>query len=83
MASAKRTEIKHLLDELQKDTKRAFIKDRTSKGDVLTEIVNSLTDWLNDIWSVVYEHNMGFWTAHKCLLCVASTLETVEQERSG
>lgn len=83
MLNVKKAELKGLLDDLQKDSKRGFIKERSFKGDVLTEIVNSVTNWLNDIWSVVYEHNAQYWHAHKCLMCVANTLQVVEHERTG
>ncbi|OCH93273.1 hypothetical protein OBBRIDRAFT_339305 [Obba rivulosa] len=78
---AKKYEINALLDELHRDAKRSFIKDRSHRSDLLTETVDSLAEWLSDIWSVVYEHNVEFLHAHKCLLFAASTLEHIGSGR--
>ncbi|KAH9949186.1 hypothetical protein B0H21DRAFT_157497 [Amylocystis lapponica] len=80
---AKKNEISALLEELHKDAKRSFVKERSNKSELLNEAVASLTNWLNDIWSVVYEHNVSFMHAHKCLLFVAGTLEHISSGRSG
>ena len=71
---AKRKEVTWLLDELAKDAKISFIKERSARSEILEEIIDSLLDWLNDIWSVVYEHNVNFSLAHSCLLFVAEAL---------
>ncbi|EMD41137.1 hypothetical protein CERSUDRAFT_111704 [Gelatoporia subvermispora B] len=78
---AKKYEINALLDELHRDAKRSFIKDRSHRSELLSETVDSLTDWLSDIWSVVYEHNVEFAHAHKCLMFAASTLEHIGSGR--
>ncbi|KAF9817259.1 hypothetical protein IEO21_03623 [Rhodonia placenta] len=80
---AKRMEINGLLDELQRDAKRSFVKDRSHKKELLGEAIGSLTDWLNDIWSVVYEHNVNFIHAHKCLMFVAGILDHLASGRSS
>ncbi|KAI0922206.1 hypothetical protein AcW2_006962 [Taiwanofungus camphoratus] len=80
---AKAIEVNALLDELRRDAKRAFVKERSNKGELLNETIDSLTDWLNEIWSVVYEHNVDFMHAHKCLLFVADTLDRIGNGWSG
>lgn len=79
---AKKLEIQQLLDALNRDTKRAFIKERSNKDALASEIIDSLTDWLNDIWIVVYEFKANFLLAHSCLLFVATTLAELS-ERTG
>lgn len=59
------------MDELNKDAKSAFIKERSNRDELLSELIDSLTSWLNTIWSVAYEHNVNFVHAHSCLLFVA------------
>ncbi|KAF8806817.1 hypothetical protein BYT27DRAFT_7167004 [Phlegmacium glaucopus] len=71
---AKRKEIAKLLDELAKDAKTSFIKERSNRNEILEEIIDSLVDWLNDIWTVVYEHHVNFSLAHACLLFVTEAL---------
>jgi len=80
---AKRMEINALLDELHRDAKRSFVKERSNKKGLLSETVYSLTDWLNDIWTTVYEHNVDFVHAHKCLLFVAGTLDHIGNGRTS
>lgn len=72
---AKRLEVNALLDELHRDSKRSFVKERSIKKELISETVDSLTNWLSDIWRVIYEHNVDFMHAHKCLLFVAGTLD--------
>lgn len=63
-----------MFNELAKDAKTSFIKERSNGKEILEEIIDSLVDWLNDIWTVVYEHNVNFSLAHSCLLFVAESL---------
>ncbi|KAJ7886171.1 hypothetical protein B0H14DRAFT_3082191 [Mycena olivaceomarginata] len=60
----KKKELYGLLDDLARDSKRAII-------------VDSMLNWLNDIWTVVYEYNVNFDQAHACLLFVAEILSTL------
>ena len=71
---AKRKQIGALLDELTRDAKLAFIKERSNREELLAEIVHSLVSWINDIWTVVYEHHTSFSLAHNCLLYIAEAL---------
>ncbi|CCM04946.1 uncharacterized protein FIBRA_07143 [Fibroporia radiculosa] len=80
---AKRMEVNALLEELHKDAKRSFVKERSQHSELLDETVQTLIDWLNDIWSIVYEHHVDFLHAHKCLLFVAGTLDHIGSGRSG
>ncbi|KAJ7735114.1 hypothetical protein DFH07DRAFT_114984 [Mycena maculata] len=74
---AKKAEINVLLEELARDSKRAIVRERSNRDELLAEIVDSLVDWLNDIWTVVYDYNVHFEEAHACLLFVAETLNTL------
>jgi hypothetical protein len=64
-----------LLDELYRDANRAIIRDRSIREELLSEVVESLVDWLSDIWRVVYEYNISYSLAHTCLLFCAEALE--------
>ncbi|EPQ59835.1 hypothetical protein GLOTRDRAFT_136589 [Gloeophyllum trabeum ATCC 11539] len=77
----KRKEVNALLDELEKDMKRSFVKGRSIRDELLSEIVDSLTDWLNDIWSIIYEYKVDFEEAHRCLVYAASVLEDLSSSR--
>ncbi|KAF9530956.1 hypothetical protein CPB83DRAFT_892227 [Crepidotus variabilis] len=76
---SKRKQIGDLLDELARDAKTSMIKERSNRDELLSEIVHSLVSWLNDIWSVVYEHNAHFLTAHTCLLFTADALAQLSE----
>ena len=79
---AKEEEINFLLDELSKDSKRSFVMDISNKQEILNEIISSLTDWYNDLWSVAYEHNVQYELVHRCLLLIHSTLNRLANVRS-
>lgn len=70
----KKKEIESLLEELVLDSKRSFIRERSNRDELLSEIIESLTSWLSDIWVVVYEFNVHFALAHECLLYAAGVL---------
>ena len=72
-----------MLKELSKDTKRSYVMDASNRAELLTEIVESVAAWMNDIWSVVYEHKVDFTKAHECLLFVSATLERLDTIRMG
>lgn len=78
---SKKLEINNMLRELSKDAKRAYVMDSSNRTDLLNEIVGSLASWMNDIWTVVYEHNVDFSLAHQSLLFVSATLERLESIR--
>ncbi|KAH9936825.1 uncharacterized protein BXZ73DRAFT_89313 [Epithele typhae] len=80
---AKKREVNSLLDELHRDSKRSFIKERSHRAELLEETVESVTSWLNDIWRVVYEHNVDFMLAHRCLLFTVNTLYQVGHGRAS
>ncbi|KAJ7476955.1 hypothetical protein B0H11DRAFT_2234915 [Mycena galericulata] len=75
---AKKREINCLLDELSRDSKRAIVRERSNREELLAEIVDSMVNWLNDIWTVVYEYNVLFEEAHACLLFIAEVLNTIK-----
>ncbi|KAG1840931.1 hypothetical protein DFJ58DRAFT_732682 [Suillus subalutaceus] len=53
---AKKLEIASLLDELARDHKRSYVKEKSRKEELLAEVIESVIDWLNDIWRVIYEY---------------------------
>ncbi|KAF7301033.1 hypothetical protein MIND_00667100 [Mycena indigotica] len=73
----KKREINALVDELVRDAKRSIVKERSRREELMEEIVESITEWLNDIWSVVFEYKINFEEAHRCLLFLADVLDTL------
>ena len=64
---AKQIEIKGLLDLIDREGKRAFAGGPSSASSwgagrefLVGEMLHSLVDWLNDIWSVVFEYKCNF-----------------------
>ncbi|KAG2065916.1 hypothetical protein BDR04DRAFT_1160933 [Suillus decipiens] len=80
---AKKWEIVSLLDELARDHKRTYVKERSHKEELLTEVIESIIDWLNDIWRVVYEYGTNFSKAHACLLYVSQAVEQIGNAQIG
>ncbi|RPD55127.1 hypothetical protein L226DRAFT_554852 [Lentinus tigrinus ALCF2SS1-7] len=80
---AKKREVNTLLDELHRDAKRSFVKERSHRSELLEQTVESVTSWLNDIWRVVYEHNVDFALAHECLLFTMNTLDQIGHGRAS
>lgn len=80
---AKKLEIASLLDELARDHKRSYVKEKSRKEELLAEVIESVIDWLNDIWRVVYEYGTNFSKAHACLLYVSQAVEQIGNARVG
>ncbi|KIJ59771.1 hypothetical protein HYDPIDRAFT_177707 [Hydnomerulius pinastri MD-312] len=74
---AKKSEICSLLLELSRDSKRSFIKERSRREEFLSEVVDSLAQWLGDVWKVVYEYRANFRVAHACLLFASDALDQI------
>lgn len=71
----KRTELEGLLNEIQRDQKQSlYIKERSVREKLFEETIDSLSTWINDIWSVTFEYQTNFRLAHKCLLLAAEIL---------
>lgn len=79
---AKKKQIVGLLEDLARDAKTAIVPERSNRDELLSEIIHGLISWLNAIWSVVYEHNVQFITAHRCLLFVAEALVQLSERSS-
>jgi hypothetical protein len=79
----KHKEFDCLLDEIRRESKRAIVKDRSNKEEILEEAIDSLITWLNDIWGFVYEYNVNFELAHKCLLYCHGLLSEIGQAGVG
>ncbi|KAG0697112.1 hypothetical protein DFH29DRAFT_947920 [Suillus ampliporus] len=80
---AKKMEIAALLDELARDNKRSYVKEKSRKEELLAEVIESVIDWLNDIWRVVYEYGTNFSKAHACLLYASQAVEQIGNARVG
>lgn len=80
---AKKLEIASLLDELARDHKRSFVKEKSRKEELLAEVIESVIDWLNDIWRVVYEYGTNFSKAHACLLYASQAVNQIGNARVG
>ncbi|KAK0205888.1 hypothetical protein DFS33DRAFT_1372417 [Desarmillaria ectypa] len=74
----KKKEINGLLADLARDVKCSFVKDRSNRDELLTEIIDSISVWLSTIWVVIYEHRVHFRQAHQCLLFIADVLERLD-----
>ncbi|KAG6861436.1 hypothetical protein C0995_000276 [Termitomyces sp. Mi166 len=75
----KKKEVNGLMDAVHLDAKLAITRDRSNREELLTEVVDSLTSWLNDIWSVAYEFNDNYHLAHVCLLFTADVASTLSE----
>lgn len=81
---AKRTELKGLLNEIERDQKLSlYIKERSSREQLFEETVDSLSTWINDIWSVVFEYQTNFRLAHQCLVFAAEMLRRMFSSHGG
>lgn len=80
---AKKIEVNGLLDELSKDSKCSFVKDRSNRETLLSEVVESIAEWLNDIWSLVFEYGLDFTRGHSALLFSIGVLDHVKTVRGG
>ncbi|KAF8838669.1 hypothetical protein BDN67DRAFT_67338 [Paxillus ammoniavirescens] len=74
---AKKSEICTLLLELSRDSKRSLIKERSRREELISEAVDSLAQWLNDVWKVIYEYRTNFKLAHGCLLFACDALDQI------
>jgi hypothetical protein len=80
---AKKSELYELQLALDRDAKRGCVQGHSNRDELLREIGRSLTDWLGDIWRVVYEGKTHFGTAHSSLMLCAHVLESLESTRGG
>ena len=71
----KRTELEGLLNAIERDQKQSlYIKERSTREKLFEETIDSLSTWVNDIWSVTFEYQTNFRLAHQCLLLAAEIL---------
>ncbi|KAI0059310.1 hypothetical protein BV25DRAFT_1918554 [Artomyces pyxidatus] len=80
---AKDAEIEGLIAELDRDAKRSFVKERSVRDELLQEIMDTLTSFVNDIWSVVFEYQVNFDLAHRCLLVAADVIAKLAMPTGG
>ncbi|KAI8984817.1 hypothetical protein BD414DRAFT_489320 [Trametes punicea] len=79
---SKQREVNALLDELHRDAKRSFVRERSHRTELIEQTVESVTCWLNDLWRLVYEHSVDFLLVHRCLLFVVNVLDQVAHGRA-
>lgn len=79
----KKLEIATLLNELTRDNKRSYVKEKSGREELLAELIDSIIDWLNEIWRVVYEYRTNFSKAHDCLLYVSQAIQEIGNARVG
>lgn len=73
--TTKRTELEGLLNEIERDQKQSqYTKERSAREKLFEETIDSLSTWVNDIWSVTFEYRTNFRLAHQCLLLAAEIL---------
>ncbi|KAI0771684.1 hypothetical protein BD413DRAFT_693192 [Trametes elegans] len=80
---SRQREVNALLDELHRDAKRSFVKERSHRTELIEQTIESVTSWLNDIWRIVYEHNVDYMLAHRCLLFVVNVLDQIAHGRAS
>ncbi|RDB20271.1 Bifunctional epoxide hydrolase 2 [Hypsizygus marmoreus] len=73
----KRKEVSYLMGALNRDSKISIIKERSNRDELLTEIMETMVEWLSDIWSVVYEYNENYLQAHACLMFTGEVLSSL------
>ncbi|KIK51217.1 hypothetical protein GYMLUDRAFT_252249 [Collybiopsis luxurians FD-317 M1] len=71
---SKKKEIRTLLNDLRRDNTRFFLKDRSNRTEIHAEVIDTLACWIEQIWRVVYEHNVHFVKAHNALLYIANLI---------
>ncbi|KAL5508679.1 hypothetical protein ACEPAH_6300 [Sanghuangporus vaninii] len=76
--AAKKKEIESLLGELSREAK--FIpRSSGDKYDIMfLEIIESVAQWLNELWSLAFEFGLDFPHVHACLLASMSILDQVQ-----
>jgi hypothetical protein len=79
----KKLEIAALLDELARDNKRSYVKEKSRREELLAEAIESVLDWLNDVWRVVYEYSTNFSKAHASLLYASQAIQQIGNARIG
>jgi len=81
---AKRTELEGLLSEIERDKKQSqYIKERSMRAKLFEETIDSLSTWVNDIWSVTFEYQTNFRLAHQCLLLAAEIVRRMFAPNGG
>lgn len=81
---AKRTELEGLLNEIERDKKRSqYIKERSMRAMLFEETIDSLSTWVNVIWSVTFEYQTNFRLAHQCLLLAAEIVRRMFAPNGG
>jgi len=82
--NAMRTELEQLLNDIERDQKQAqYIKERSAREKLFEETIDSLSTWVNDIWSVIFEYQTNFRLAHQCLLLAAEILSRMYTPHGG
>ncbi|KAL5488473.1 hypothetical protein ACEPAI_6591 [Sanghuangporus weigelae] len=81
--AAKKKEIESLLDELSREAKISPRSSGNKYDMVILEIIESIVQWLNELWSLAFEFGLDFPRVHACLLTSMSTLDEVQSMKGA
>ncbi|KAL5530848.1 hypothetical protein ACEPAF_7106 [Sanghuangporus sanghuang] len=76
--AAKKKEIEGLLDELSREAKFTPRSSGNKYDIMFLEIIESVAQWLNELWSLAFEFGLDFPRVHACLLMSMSILDQVQ-----
>ncbi|KAF8573983.1 hypothetical protein K439DRAFT_1665615 [Ramaria rubella] len=79
--AAKKKEVEALFEELRRDSYR--VTNNSRREEISENIVDSLIEWLSDIWQTVYEYGVDFEKGHQCLLYSCEVLQQLGMSGSG
>lgn len=81
--AAKRKEIQGLFEELQKESRFASRSSGSEFEALLLEAIESVVEWLNDLWSLGVDFGLDFIRVHSALLTSESILDHVRSLKGG
>lgn len=81
--AAKRKEIQGLFEELQKESRFASRSGGSEFEALLLEAIESVVEWLNDLWSLGVDFGLDFIRVHSALLTSESILDHVRSLKGG
>ncbi|XP_006460445.1 hypothetical protein AGABI2DRAFT_203499 [Agaricus bisporus var. bisporus H97] len=75
----KKREMQTLILMLVKDEKIGFTRERSNREEILQEAVLSISGWVSQIWTMVYEYRVNFELAHECLIYALKSVSMLEE----
>jgi len=79
--SSKKAELEALFDELRRDSHR--YANSSARNEISSEIVESITAWLSEIWQAVFEFGVQFEEGHRCLMFASETVKKLVSTGTG